>query len=73
MPGRREDTVVMVLDLPDGTDWEWLPDCNILALSSRLCAVERERAIDDLQATWRRSMLRLVTAETDDTGGLRSA
>lgn len=56
-----EKTVVMVLDLPEGTDWRWLPDCNILAVASRLCPAERERAIDDLQATWRRQFISVVS------------
>lgn len=57
-----EPTVQMILDLPPGQDWAWLPDCNIVALSSRLDAAGRERAISDLQATWRRSLLRSVPA-----------
>ncbi|MGZ6776911.1 MAG: hypothetical protein ACXVGF_04510 [Blastococcus sp.] len=65
LSGETEKTIVMVLDLPEGTDWRWLPDCNILAVSSRLCPAERERAIDDLQATWRRSLIHIVDADDD--------
>lgn len=57
-----EKTVQMILDLPLGQDWAWLPDCNVVALSSRLDAAGRERALNDLQATWRRSFLRSVPA-----------
>lgn len=55
-----EKTVQMVLDLPEGRDWEWLPDCNILVLASRLDEAGRQRAISDLQATWRRQFIKAV-------------
>lgn len=56
-----EETVQMVLELPEGhRGWEWLPDCNIMVLSSRLNPAERERAITDLQATWRRQFIKAV-------------
>lgn len=55
-----EKTVQMVLDLPEGRDWEWLPDCNILVLASRLDEAGRQRALSDLQATWRRQFIKAV-------------
>jgi hypothetical protein len=55
-----EETVQMVLDLPPGQDWRWMPDCNIVVLSSRLDEAGRQRALCDLQATWRRTLLRAV-------------
>ena len=55
-----EQTVQMILDLPAGQDWRWLPDCNIIVLSARLDEAGRQRAISDLQATWRRSLIKAV-------------
>lgn len=55
-----EQTVQMILDLPPGRDWEWLPDCNIVVLSSRLDEAGRQAAISDLQATWRRQFIKAV-------------
>jgi hypothetical protein len=55
-----EETVVRVLDLPDGQDWKWLGDANVVILSSRLDCAGRLRALDELQKHWRRAHLRLV-------------
>lgn len=55
-----EETVKMFLDLPPGQDWKWLPDCNIVVLSSRLDEEGQEAALSDLQATWRRQLIRAV-------------
>lgn len=61
-----EETIVMVLDIPADPGWSWLPDCNILAVSSALCPERRERAIDEAQVAWRRSMLHIVDASRHD-------
>jgi hypothetical protein len=55
-----EQTVQMILDLPPGQDWRWLPDCNMIVLSSRLDEDGRQRAREDLYATWRRTLLKAV-------------
>lgn len=55
-----EETVKMVLDLPPGQDWKWLPDCNIIVFSSRLDEAGQEAALTDLQATWRRELIKAV-------------
>ena len=58
-----EETVRMVLDLPEGKDWVFRGDLNILVLSSRLTPEEREVAITECQSEWRRSFLRVVTGD----------
>lgn len=55
-----EDTVFRTIELPDGVDWAWYPDLNVVALSVRLDCEGRQRAVDELQVHWRRSHLRLV-------------
>lgn len=55
-----EQTVVQVLDLPEGTDWVWFGDANIVGVARRLCPEGRDQALSDLQAEWRRSMIRVV-------------
>lgn len=55
-----EQTVFVTMDLPDGEDWTWMPDVNVVGLSSRLDCEGRLRALDDLQRQWKRSHLSLV-------------
>lgn len=55
-----EKTVLIVMDLPDGKEWAWLADCNVLAVSAALDGEGRERAITDCQATWRRQFIHSV-------------
>lgn len=55
-----EKTVVKVMRLPEGVDWQWHPDLNIVTLSDRLDEAGRMVALLDLQAQWRRSMIRVV-------------
>jgi hypothetical protein len=55
-----EETVLLTMPLPRGKEWHWLADCNVLVLSDQLDAVGRERAISDVQVTWRSSYLQSV-------------
>lgn len=55
-----EETVIHILDLPAGQDWVWFADGNIIGLSRRLDEAGREAALCDLQATWRRSLIRVA-------------
>lgn len=56
-----EETIVRVLDcVPADPGWAWFPDCNMVGVSSQLCAEEQDKALADLSAKWRRSMLRIV-------------
>lgn len=55
-----EETVVMPAQLPDGQDWAWHPDLNIVEVSDRLDEAGVMVAVLDLQAQWRRRMIRLV-------------
>jgi hypothetical protein len=55
--GGTEETVLLTMPLPRGKEWHWLADCNVLVLSDQLDPAGRDRAISDLQATWRRRYL----------------
>lgn len=57
-----EETVFRVIDLPDGQDWAWYPDLNVIGLRRGLVGVGRMRALDELYRHWRREHLRLVTS-----------
>lgn len=52
-----ETTVMVVMAMPEGRDWAWLADCNVLAVSDRLDVAGQERAISEAQDTWRRHLL----------------
>lgn len=39
-----------------GRDWVWHPSLNTVALADHLDAAGRERALDELQAEWRRTL-----------------
>lgn len=54
----EEKTYVRILDLPEGRDWVWFSDANMIGLSRRLDAAGRERALVELQEHWRRNCLR---------------
>ena len=56
----NEETLIKTMPLPQGRDWEWFADANVIALSPDLCPAKREAALSELQAQWRRSGLRLV-------------
>lgn len=55
-----EKTVVKTIELPDGRDWLWYADANVVALAPHLDDEGRERALSEVQAFWRRSCLHLV-------------
>lgn len=53
-----EDTIVRISSLPDGQDWAWHPDINVVELSDRLRPAARERALEDLSSHWRKHCIR---------------
>lgn len=55
-----DEVVVVTLALPEGQDWAWYATENVVGLSSRLDDAGRARALDDLQAFWRRQCIRAV-------------
>lgn len=55
-----EETLVRELDLPEGVDFVWHGDLNLVVLRRGMTCDQRERAIDELQRQWRRAHLRLV-------------
>lgn len=55
-----EDTKFVTLDLPDGREWAWYPDLNVVGLSSRLDCAGKLRAVDEMHKQWRRAHLSLV-------------
>lgn len=52
----NDRTIVRTVRLPAGKDFHWFNDLNLLALSDRLDAAGRRRAVDQLQAQWRASL-----------------
>lgn len=56
----NEETLVKTVPLPFGRTWEWYGDANVVVLSPDLDAEGRDRALDEVQAFWRRSCLRVV-------------
>lgn len=56
----NEDTLIKTMALPHGRLWEWYADANIIVLSPCLDEQGRESALNELQAQWRRSGLRVV-------------
>lgn len=58
-----EETIIMPTRLPDGQDWAWHPDLNLVEISDRLDEVGIMVALSDLQAQWRRTMIRLVPGQ----------
>lgn len=55
-----EETIFRTMSLPDGQDWAWHPDLNLVALSDRLDCEGKIRAVDELQRHWKRAHLRVV-------------
>lgn len=47
---------IITRELSRGQDYVWYQEFNIVALSSRLDAAGRERALDELLARWRREL-----------------
>lgn len=56
----NEDTLVVTLDLPFGQSWAWYPDANMVALKPGMCPEQQEQALSEVQAHWRRSIIRVV-------------
>lgn len=76
LPRCTEQTVVLTIALPEGQRWAWLGDCNVLALSPHLNATERQEALIEVGATWRRSFLRVVDTDAeipDDIAALQGS
>ncbi len=48
------------MPLPEGVLWRWLSDCNVVGVSDALDGDGVTAALVDLQAQWRRSMIRIV-------------
>jgi len=61
----NEDTLLLTRPLPYGQEWAWHADANIVVLAPHLCPEERERALTEVQAHWRRSCLRVVGADDE--------
>lgn len=55
-----EETVFRTIELPNGQSWAWYPDLNIIAFAPHLDCAGRQRAIDEIQAQWRREHMRLA-------------
>lgn len=53
---------VITMPLPNGRDWLWYSDLDIVALAPHLDVAGRERALDELQAEWRRDTRRHLYA-----------
>lgn len=56
----NEETLIVTVDLPSGLDWRLYSDLNMVGLGSHLCEAGRERALTELQASWRREFIRVV-------------
>lgn len=54
-----EETVVRTVEL-DTDEAVWLGDANVVLVGRHLTAEQRECALGNLQAKWRRSFLRVV-------------
>lgn len=53
-----EKTLIKTMDLPrDHRGWILYADANMIVLASWLDEAGRQRALDDLQARWRRSYM----------------
>lgn len=51
-----EGAQIVTMSLPHGQAYAWFPELNIVALSSGLDKDGRERALDELQQEWRRTL-----------------
>jgi hypothetical protein len=70
--GVSEETVFRPVDLPaDGADAVFFADLNVVGVRRGHSCEEARRAVDDLQARWRRQHLRLIdgAAAHRPTGG----
>ena len=55
-----EQTVFRMSDLPDGQDYVWHPDLNLVELRRGLDLEGKQAAVAALQKRWGREHLRLV-------------
>lgn len=56
-----EKTIVKTMPLPNGRKWAWYADANLIALAPGLSEEERDDALTEVTAFWRRSCLRIVS------------
>ena len=40
-----EETITLTIDLPEGQDYAWFADANVIGLARRLSPAEREHAL----------------------------
>ena len=55
-----EETVFRTINLPDGKDWAYYADLNVLAFGSHLDCAGKLRAFEAAQEDWRLRHLRIV-------------
>lgn len=56
-----EEAVFVTMDLPEAMhDAEFFADLNVVGVRRGLSCAEREAALDDMQARWRRQHMHLV-------------
>jgi hypothetical protein len=58
-----EETVIHFIDLPEGEDYVWLADANVVGLARRIQHDDPAicRALSKLQDEWRRNVLHAVS------------
>lgn len=61
----NDDTLIKTMPLPDGRLWEWFPDANVVVLAPGMCPAQQEEALNQVQAHWRRSCLRVLPTEPE--------
>jgi hypothetical protein len=66
-----EKTIIKVMRLPEGEDWKYYGDLNVIAVSDQLDEAGQMVAILDLQAHWRRSMIHVVEPRQGTEGSKR--
>lgn len=69
----NESTVIRVMSLPEGRDWVWFGDLNVIGVSDRLDEAGQMVAVLDLQSQWRRSMIELVPRRPSERCKTKSA
>jgi hypothetical protein len=65
----NEDTLIKTMALPNGRDWEWYGDLNLVVLAPHLCPAQREMALNEVQAHWRRSCIRILPSPDQEYEG----
>lgn len=53
----NDRTIVKISHLPEGRDYAWHPDLNLVELSARLDEAGRRDALTCLQRSWLRGVL----------------